>query len=184
MKKAIIFLGVIFFLFTNSYAEEIKAYTGSGSYDFSTYSNTAYGFKIEYPHNWKKFEKEELKEKTGPINAVAGFLAPEEAVVYVVVHDLMNNPVTLKEYIKIDTEDMRKFPEEVNIIEPYSETILANNLAYKIVTTGRKIQDHKMMNIVTVKNNKLYVISYLAEIDVYTKFLDSVQKMLDSFEIF
>jgi hypothetical protein len=61
---------------------------------------------------------------------------------------------------------------------------LAGNPAHKIVYKYKKGKDDiKVMETLTVKYNKGYILMYSAEAPKYSDYLPTIQKMMDSFEI-
>lgn len=90
----------------------------------------------------------------------------------------MNLPfhnMTLEEYTNSQIN-----PLEEKLLES-NTTILAGIPGYKIVFTS--IQGLKTMQVWTIKNDKAYIITYVAQEEDYEKELQVAQKIIDSFEI-
>jgi serine/threonine-protein kinase len=70
------------------------------------------------------------------------------------------------------------------LIESTSAT-LSDNPAHKVVYTysDAEIGITKTMEILTIKDDKLYFISYTADATKYSSYLPTIQKMIDSFKI-
>jgi hypothetical protein len=90
----------------------------------------------------------------------------------------MNLPfhnMTLEEYTN----------SQINLLEEKllesNTTILADIPGYKIVFTN--IEGLKTMQVWTIKDDKAYIITYVAQEEDYEKELQIAQKMIDSFEI-
>jgi serine/threonine-protein kinase len=148
----------------------------------STYDNSAYGIRINYPSGWAKGEQ--------LMGAVVTFLSPKESAtdifqenLNVVVQDLSLHPMTLEEYTELSVGQLRRLITDLNIVDS-SATTLAGSPAHKVICTGRQgIYDLKWMVVWTIKNNKAYVITYTAEVGKYSDFLDTANEMISSFEI-
>jgi serine/threonine-protein kinase len=83
--------------------------------------------------------------------------------------------MTLEEYTNTQIN-----PIEENLLES-STTTLADIPGYKIVFSN--IEGLKTMQVWTVKDDKAYIITYVAKEEDYEKDLQIVQKIIDSFEI-
>lgn len=83
--------------------------------------------------------------------------------------------MTLEEY----TNSQINLLEE-NLLESSAVT-LAGIRGYKIVFTN--IEGLKTMQVWTIKDDKAYIIAYVAQEEDYEKELQIAQKMIDSFEI-
>lgn len=86
----------------------------------------------------------------------------------------------LKYKIKNLTENHPDF----KLIES-SESTLAGNRAHKIVfnATDNNGNERTSMQIWTLIDSKAYIITYKAEPKNYTKYLPTIIKMIDSFQI-
>ena len=148
----------------------------------STYDSPAYGIRIKYPAEWTKQEQ--------VMGAVVVFLAPTEGPsdifqenVNIIVQDLSAQPMTLDEYTELGLGQIEQFITDANILDSTTAT-LAGIPGGRLVYTGKQGQyDLKWMQVWTIKNDKAYVISYTAEIGRYSAFLETVEEMIDSFEI-
>jgi len=137
--------------------------------NFLTYESLTTGIRIKYPQGWKRREAPDM----------VGFASPEkDASLIVNVFDISTHPVTLEEY-KQHLVNQCKAPN-CNIIDS-SDTTLANNPAYKLVYTMEGPAN--MIVIFTIKDNKLYSLTYTAESNEYSKYLGTINEMIDSFEI-
>jgi eukaryotic-like serine/threonine-protein kinase len=149
---------------------------------FQTYDSSAYGIRIKYPSDWTKNEQ--------VMGTVAAFLSSQESAsdifqenLNVIVQDLSTQPMTLEEYTELSVGQVEQFITDANILDS-SATTLDGNSAHKVVYTGKQGQYNlKWMQIWTVKDNTAYVLSYTAEVNKYSDFLDTAQEMINSFEI-
>ena len=71
----------------------------------------------------------------------------------------------------------------MNILSSTDAT-LDNNQAHKLVLTySINQQNLKSLQIWTLKDNKSYVLTYVAEVGEYDTFLETAQEMINSFNI-
>ncbi|MBE0448096.1 MAG: DcrB-related protein [Actinobacteria bacterium] len=141
-----------------------------------SYESTAYGFRMKYPQGWTQLGQ-------GMDKVAVMFLSPEGNSINVVVGDLPF-PITLDEYINFNINKLKYTYPDINIIES-GPTTLAGSPGYKLVYTvtleGRPL---KIMQVITIKNTKSYVVTYGSEVSIYPNHLGTAQEMINSFEIF
>ena len=149
---------------------------------FSTYENIDYGIKIEYPKNWT------VDEVTEP-PVVVQFLSPREGIGdtfqenVTIAYEELPQPMTLQEYTESSINLLRGLFTEFNLIEQ-SDTTLAGNPAQEILYTGKmEGTDLKCMQVITLKDDKVYILTYTAFPTTYPRYLQAVQTMTESFEI-
>jgi len=150
--------------------------------NFLTYESYTYGIRMKYPIDWTKEEQF--------LGLVVSFFSPQESAsddflenLNVVVEDLFVQPMTIDEYTELSIDQVKKIVTDISAIDS-SFTTLDGNSARKLVYSGKQgIYDIKYMQILTIKDNKAYVITYTAEINKYTYFLGRIQEMVNSFEI-
>jgi len=103
--------------------------------------------------------------------------------VNIIVQDLSDQPMTLAEYTELSIGQIEQVITDSNILDSSAVT-LAGIPGHEVVYTGKQgLYDLKWMQVWTVKNDKAYVISYTAEVSSYPALLETVQEMIDSFEI-
>lgn len=149
--------------------------------DFLTYESPTHGIRIKYPKDWTMQE--------GFMGTVVVFLSPKadasdvfQENLSVGVEDLSGVSITLDEYTELTIDQIEQFITDFNVVES-GKTTLANNSAYKIVYTGSQAQySIKWMQIWTIKGYKAYLITYTAETNNYSDFLEIVEAMISSFE--
>jgi hypothetical protein len=176
--------------FSDSYgpysAKAVSAIFG-GSYlintnnNFLTYKDDIIGIKIDYPADWIH----ELHAR-----GLVTFLASSEgnsntypAGLGIVVQQLKSKNMPLNEITKIQIKNLTQSHPDFKLIES-SELRLSGNIANKIVFTATDDmnQKRKAMQIWTLKGDKAYLITYKAEPGQYSKYLPTIQKMIDSFQ--
>jgi serine/threonine-protein kinase len=141
---------------------------------FVTYDNPTFGIRIQYPSDWGRLDLSFLQDSADidfyPLNDTS--LAKN---LKVQVKNLPFHNMTLEEY----TNSQINLLEE-NLLESSSAT-LAGIPGYKIVFTN--IEGLKTMQVWTIKDDKAYIITYVAQEEDYEKELQVAQKIIDSFEI-
>jgi eukaryotic-like serine/threonine-protein kinase len=157
--------------------------------NFVTYENPSYGIRIRYPADWQKTEH---------INANrfwVDFMSPFKnnpntfpAIVSVSVEDLNHGITTTNEYVNGILNRAKQSLSDFQINESNHNANIAGTSAYKIVysflSQDPAVQAHfQSMNIWSVRDNKVYGISYTEAKSLYATYLPTVQKMIDSFEI-
>lgn len=147
---------------------------------WATYSNSSLGISIQYPQDWTKVE--------GAAGTVVTFQSPQSSAsddflenLNIVVEDLSSQPMTLSEYVELNVNMLKQYIPSYKLIDS-SSTTLAGMPAQKLVYTG-ELQQYalKWMQIISIKNNVAYVISYTATESSYSSNLETAQHMIDSF---
>jgi eukaryotic-like serine/threonine-protein kinase len=163
----------------------------SGDLNFAIFQNATYGIKMLYPSNWEKVENVGGSGSgANKLIDIVRFSPPFENSnsdksaenFDVKVDDISDiKPISLAKYSNDTIEDLRK---DFNIIsEDRNATAGNNNPAYKVEYTGTE-EDVNLnaMIIFTIKDDKAYIISYMAEPSRYSSDLPVVQKMISSIE--
>ena len=146
--------------------------------EFLIYEDLNEGIRIKYPENWLK--QGEGKKIT--------FYSPQEGKndpyiehVTVITWDY-DETISIKDIDNQFFEIINTLPSSSIIIK--GEDILSSYPANYVVFTA--VDDlgleKKLKWIWTVKDNKLYIIQFNADINKYDTYLGSVNKMIDSFE--
>ena len=150
--------------------------------NFITYQDSALGIKIDYPVGWTH----ELHA-----GSLVTFLASLEsdsntypAGLGVTVKHLGSRNTSLNEVTKVQIKNLTQSHPDFKLVES-TNSILAGNIAHKIVfsATDNMIHERKAMQIWTFKGDNAYLLTYKAEPGKYSKYLPTVQKMIDSFQI-
>jgi hypothetical protein len=90
-------------------------------------------------------------------------------------------PITLAQYANGTISDLG---QDFKIVELDTNATLADNPAYKLVYTGvEEGVDLQAMLILTIKGDKAYIISYIAEPTKFSHYLPNLQKMINSLQI-
>ena len=141
---------------------------------FVTYDNPTFGVRIQYPSDWGRLDLSFLQQSADidfyPLADTS--LAKN---VKIQVNNLPSRNMTLEEYTNSQIN-----PLEERLLES-NTTTLAGIPGYEIIFTS--LQGLKTMQVWTIKNDKAYIITYVAQEEDYEKELQVAQKMIDSFEI-
>ena len=186
------FILAFYYLWLSAVATNLSFRSAAGlpidSNNFLTYGSAAYGFKIQYPSTWQKIEfSGEVEE--GNRKIIVNFVSPLE-----------NPSDTFREYFIIERGPVEpqsgspllssvnayitwlKSLPNFKLIEsdtvPFGQTS-AEKLVYSY--NNPEIGVTKTMDMLTIKNNNLYLLSFNSDAIKYNNYLPTVQKMLGSF---
>lgn len=159
-----------------------------------TYENRIFGIKIQYPDTWSA--RPYLYNKLGN-NTVVGFYSPSKTasqlgnisgvsgqfVPYLDIFVFDSKNISLDKIIDARIKRMENNSDIVIDSKPI--TIKGNNPAYLLIYSTITGGDEffKKMQVYTVFNNKVYLITFTAQEALFSDYLPVVQKMIDSFEI-
>lgn len=154
--------------------------------NFIAYDNNNYQFSLKYPQDWLR------KDLDDPITGE----------VVVITSPLENNTDPFAEKISIAVEFL---PQKSTNLEEYSQTVIervqqdkANNLEVyqqrktrinqapaRLIVYSRQEKGLRLrqMEVFTIKNNRVYIAIYTAERVKYSKFLETAEKIIDSWDI-
>ena len=158
--------------------------------NFVIYENPTYRIKIRYPVDWQKSEHFSANRFwvnfMSPFNNnnTNAFPATVSVSVEGVNHSMSTNTSEFVKGILSSAQSLSDF----HIIESDPKANITGNSGYKIVysflSQDPAVQAHfQSMNIWNVKDKKVYSISYTELKSLYARHLQTVQKMIDSFEI-
>jgi serine/threonine-protein kinase len=166
-------------------AAAAAATTTTGGYSLLIFTDPILGIKIEYPAGWTQ-ELEGAGLVTFIANLQSGNSNTYPAAVGIKVQNLVSSKnISLNEITKMQIKDLKQRHPDFKLIESTESMLAGNNMAHKIVFTATDDSEHqrKAMQIWTLKGDKAYLITYKAEPEIYSKYLPTVQKMIDSFQI-
>jgi PsbP-like protein len=152
--------------------------------DLLTYENSRIGIKIQYPVDWKLYEKEYYPDHPDEQwSQVVGFSLPSEINAHsklenvaIYVKPLPAQNTTLEAYSNKQINHLRK----KSSVHESTTTTLAGNHAHTVVYTDKK---DDVIEVWTIKGDSVYTIRCAAKPEDYSTYLPIFQKMLDSFEI-
>jgi eukaryotic-like serine/threonine-protein kinase len=147
----------------------------------SLYENYSLGFRVDYPQNWSKQNRDDFLA-TGAV-----FFSPLEnnadqfkEQVSVLVENLSKD-LPLSEYTKLSLSEIKQLSDP-NIGEAQVVTMGANEgrqIIYQGEENGSPVQ---RMQTWSVNGNRAYVITYTALPESFNDYLPTVEKMIESFE--
>jgi len=146
-----------------------------------TFESQIFKFKINYPNNW---------ERTSNLNNETIFIAPKET-------DSSSSPAGL--VIKVIPTESKNFS-----IKSVSNTLIAqlkkahkdfkqeylgqfsvdgkNGIQIVFTATDNNLQNRKAWQILTINQNKIFIITYKASIDKYSQYESTIKDMISSFK--
>jgi eukaryotic-like serine/threonine-protein kinase len=159
--------------------------TSSALAPFTTYDNSTFGIKIDYPSHWKKVENVgRLLGHTIVVEFYSVDLKNASKLfsenLNIVVGNLIPKNMSLAEYSNISINELKKiFPGL--IMEEQTPITLSGNPALNVVYSFKQGQfKFKQMQIWTLKDGSDYVITYSAQPAEYSN-LSIAQKIINSF---
>src|SRR5919112_307277 len=146
-----------------------------------TYENENFKFKISYPNTW---------ERSSTINNEFIFIAPKETdsptspaglVVKVVPLQSKNISIgsisnALISQLKKDHKDFKQESSGQFIIDG------KNGRQLTFTATDSNLQNRKALQIVTMDKNNIFIITYKASPNIYTKYENIIKEMISSFK--
>ena len=155
--------------------------------NLSTYQNSTYGIKIQYPSSW---DKEENGTKQDMETDIVTFYPPagnSNASLDITTDDISDEKgISLTRYANDGLSDLKGDPslQSFKLIGLTTNNILAGLPAYKSLYTyvdGKTT--FKDMEIGAIKGDKAYILTYEGGTDEFDKYLPTVQQMINSFKI-
>lgn len=173
-----------------------------------TYENSTLGIQIEYPANWKPFEKTSAATNANIVEFIPFVESEHDPLTpffSISIEDLeevkapqkvgnestsgigSNNNSALNVLTERNLELAKSLPD-FDIIKLNSTSILSGIPAYKIVYTfadpgSPLLPLFESMNIWAVQDDKAYTISYSAPESEFSNHLQTIQNIIDSFMI-
>lgn len=156
-----------------------------------------YGFRFKYPEDWTSVET--------PIDNLAiSLVAPEKNATEpvkrnykssidsifktnfnVFCQDLSSCPMSLDAYIERTLDQMKSLHEEFEVVST-EYTQISGATVKKVVCRGNFQGKHRIqfLQYYAIKDFRAYVLTYSADRDYYLNYLDEVNDLISSFEIF
>jgi hypothetical protein len=156
---------------------------------FLTYENYTYAIRIQYPFDWEILEPSQRGNSS--LNIIVVFRSPPEnssdtkvETLLIQVGNLPFENIPLDEVVSASINNLKQSLIDFELVELNATTLSGNNPAHKVVYTNREGEDkHKTMQILSIKEDKAYLLTYSAEERKYSDYLPTIEKMIDSFEI-
>jgi eukaryotic-like serine/threonine-protein kinase len=149
--------------------------------NFLTYQDNTMGIKIDYPAGW--IHELHAGGLITFLPSLEGNSNTYPAGLGITVQHLKSKNMPLSNITKIQTKNLTQNHSDFKLLES-TEFRLAGNIAKKIVFTATDNMNHerKAMQIWTLNEDNAYLITYKAEPRQYSKYLPTIQKMVDSFQ--
>ncbi len=151
---------------------------------YKLYRSTPLGFSIEYPNFWQK--SNDVKE------GIAVFVSPAEGYSDEYTENLSVQRFTpdisgedlLNTYVKGYVGNLESTVKNYKLVSEV-DTTLAGQPAYQIVyetQSDDETDQMRLMQIFTLYEGKIYVVTYAAEFSGYSYFMTYVEKMISTFK--
>ena len=173
---------------------QTKAVDNETSTGFQIYQNHILGIKIGYPDSWYV---RTYPYNNAANNTVAGFYSPSNTaselgnisgvsghfVPYVDIFVFDSKNMSLDKIIKGRINRIQNTSDF--LIDSKPITLRGNNSAHMLVysTTTGSDESFKKLQVYTISDNKVYLITFTAQEALFSNYLPKVLKMIDSFEI-
>jgi hypothetical protein len=161
---------------------------------FQTYQNNIFSIKIRYPDSWSV---RSYPYNNGSNNTVVGFYSPSKTASQLGnISGVSGHFVPYLDIFAFDSKNMsldKIINGRINRIQntsdfvPDSKPLLLNGnrsahmLVYSTITGADEI--FKKMQVYTIFGNKVYLITFTAQEALFSNYLPTIRKMIDSFEI-
>lgn len=149
--------------------------------NFLSFQDNTLGIKIDYPAGW--IHELHAGGLVTFLPSQEGYTNTYPAGLGITVVHLKSKNIAFPEITKIQIKNLTQNHPDFRSLES-TDFRLAGNMAHKIVFTATDSMKHerKAMQIWTVKGDNAYLITYKAEPGQYSKYLPTIQKMVDSFQ--
>ena len=183
-------LSIVLF-FPSNMLSAVKANTSIGSYqntsNFVSYQDATLGIKFQYPEDWKKIVHYSANnsriEFISPLQSQFEIFPPS----FVVSVSNITSNLTLDRISKAIIDKGRQSLTDFNLLQSNITevgSIPALKLIYTFISSDPSLQLHfQTMDILTIKTNRLYTISYTESRAQYTNYLSTIEHIVHSFEI-
>ena len=145
----------------------------TGQADFTAYENPEFGIRVQYPSDWGRLDLSFLGTSADidfyPLDDTSGTKDVRIQVKALPIQNMSLEQYTITQIDSIEGEIL-----ESNV------TTLGNLPAHEIVFTNIGL---KTMQVWTLKDDKVYTITYVAEEDEYENDLQIAQRIIESFGI-
>jgi eukaryotic-like serine/threonine-protein kinase len=149
--------------------------------NLALYENADYGFKVDYPEAWSQQNRDDFFA-TG-----VTFFAPLEnnsdqfkERVSVFVENLSDD-ISLAQYTEESIAEVKKLSDPN--VEEAKAINLGENQGRQIIYTGEENGSSvQKMQVWSVQNERVYIVTYTALPDSYNNYLPTIEKMIESFE--
>jgi hypothetical protein len=174
--------------------ETSKTVDNGTTMGFQTYQNSIFGIKILYPDSWSVrsypynnadnntvvgfYSPSKTASQLGNISGVSGHFVP-----YLDIFVFDSKNMSLEKIINGRINRFQNTSDFVLESKPF--TLNGNHSAYKLVYSTITGGDEffKKMQVYTIFGKKVFLITFTAQKALFSNYLPTVLKMIDSFEI-
>ena len=174
--------------------ETSKTIDNGTTMGFQTYQNNIFGIEIRYPDGWSV---RSYPYNNASNNTVVGFYSPSKTASQLGnISGVSGHFVPYLDIFAFDSKNMsldKIINGRINRIQNTSDFVLdskpftlkgnrsAYMLVYSTITGGDEF--FKKMQVYTIIGNKVYLITFTAQEALFSNYLPTIRKMIDSFEI-
>ncbi len=146
-----------------------------------TYENNEFKFRISYPDNWERSVK---------ISNEITFVSPKDkdsvsspAGLVIKVVPLQSKNVSIVAVSNALTSQLKKEHKDFKL-ESSQNFVIGGKNAKKIIftATDNRLQERKALQIITIDNNNIFIITYKASINKYSTYEGTINDMISSFK--
>jgi PsbP-like protein len=185
-----IMLSIVLF-FPSNISSAVKANTSIGRYqntsNFVSYQDATLGIKFQYPEDWKKIVHYSANnsriEFISPLQSQFEIFPPS----FVVSVSNTTSNLTLDRISKVLIDKGSRSMTDFNLLQSNITevgSIPAQKLIYTFISSDPSLQlQFQTMDILIIKSNRLYTISYTESRAQYTNYLSAIEHIVHSFEL-
>jgi eukaryotic-like serine/threonine-protein kinase len=146
-----------------------------------TYESQNLNFKINYPDNW---------ERSSNLNNETIFIAPKEtdassspAGLVVKVMPIQSKNISIGSISNTLITQLKKAHKDFKL-ESSGQTLLDSKKSRQVIftATDNNLQNRKALQIVTINQNNIFIITYKASLDKYAQYENTIKDMISSFK--
>jgi len=146
-----------------------------------TYESQNLNFKINYPNNW---------ERSSNLNNETIFIAPKEtdassspAGLVIKVIPIQSKNISIGSISNALIAQIKKAHKDFKL-ESSGQSILDSNKSRQVIftATDNNLQNRKALQIVTINQNNIFIITYKASLDKYAQYENTIKDMISSFK--
>lgn len=146
-----------------------------------TYTSRSLNFTIDYPASWR------VKEE----GWMVAFGSPQESDtddfienVNVVVEDLSNNLMTLKDYNAMSLMNFPKLMPNFELLQEDTAEINGKGASFIVYSDRRGDVKAKFKAYTFISKDKAYVVTYAAKENEFNEYLPQAEKIMQSIQVF
>ncbi len=151
---------------------------------FVDYENSKVGYKIKYPDNWNKLESINNTMFYPPL--IQGETKEHPSIYLKIANaSLPDIPLSLEAIVDETIKNLNSTFDNFRLIESKKILLHGNKDANKLVYSYKQHDNViKTMDVGFFTNNNLILISYASDSESYSKYLPTIDKMIESVQTF